>query len=178
MINNFQYSETELKKLLKSIVILYDTREHEGKNDHILSWFDDNKINYAKSKLPYGDYGFMLPKNDELGIIRDTYYTSQFCIERKANIDEIIGNFANDRDRIEDEFLRHQGKMILLIEDGNYADIRNGNYKSKYNSKSAIGTLHSFSVKYDVPFVFIKKEDSGCFIYCTFYYYLRSLISK
>jgi ERCC4-type nuclease len=178
MFNNYKFTETELKKILKSITILVDTREHDGKNDHILKWFDENKISYEKAKLPYGDYSFKLPKNDEFGILRDTFFTESISIERKANIDEIIGNFANDRDRIEDEFLRHHGSMILLIEDGNYSDIRNGNYKSKYNSKSAVGTLHSFSVKYNVPFIFLNKEDTGCFIYCTFYYYLRSLINK
>jgi ERCC4-type nuclease len=176
MVAKFKYTETELKKILKSIVILVDSREHDAKNDHILSWFDKNEIKYEKKKLDSGDYSFMLPKNEEFGIIRDTYYTD-FSIERKANIDEIIGNFANDRDRIEDEFLRHQGKLTLLIEDGNYGDIRNGNYKSQYNSKSAIGTLHSFSIKYNVPFIFINKEHTGCFIYCSFYYYLRTIIS-
>jgi ERCC4-type nuclease len=177
MIDKFRYSETELKKILKSIVILVDTREHDGKNTHILNWFDENKISYEKAKLPYGDYSFKLPRNEEFGIIRDIHYTDDISIERKANVDEIIGNFANDRNRIEDEMIRHKGKMILLIEDGNYSDIRNGNYKSKYNSKSAIGTLHSFSIKYNMPFMFISKEDIGCFIYCTFYYYLRSKIS-
>jgi ERCC4-type nuclease len=173
----YKYTETELKKLLKSIVILVDTREHEGKNEHILKWFDENEIKYEKKKLSAGDYSFYLSKNEEFGILRDTYFTDKICIERKANIDELIGNFASDRNRIEDEFLRYQGKMILLIEDGSYGDIRNGNYKSQYNSKSAIGTLHSFSIKYNVPFMFINKEHTGCFIYCSFYYYLRTIIS-
>jgi len=178
MIENFKYTESELKNILKSIVILVDTREREGKNDHILKWFDENKVQYKKAKIPNGDYSFYLPKNEEYGFIRDTYFTDSICIERKADIDEIIGNFANDRDRIEDEFLRHKGKMILLIEDGSYNDIRNGKYTSKYNSKSAIGTLHSFYNKYDVPFIFISKEDTGCFIYCSFYYHLRNKIIK
>lgn len=176
MINNYKYTESELKKLLKSIVILVDSREHDGKNDHILKWFDDNQIKYEKCKLMAGDYSFKLPRNEGFGILRDTFYESKICVERKANVDELIGNFATDRNRIEDEFLRYQGNMILLIEDGSYGDIRDGNYKSKYNPKSAIGTLHTFSQKYSVPFVFVEKEHTGCFIYCTMYYYLRSLI--
>ena len=87
MISNFKYTETELKKILKSIVILVDTREHDGKNTHILEWFDKNEIKYEKCKLPYGDYSFKLPQNEEFGIIRDTYYTQNICIERKANVD-------------------------------------------------------------------------------------------
>jgi hypothetical protein len=118
-----------------------------------------------------------LPKNEELSIPRDLYFTDQISIERKNSVDEIIGNFATDRNRIEDELLRHKGKLILVIEDGNYNDIRNGRYASKYNSKSAVGTFHSFWQRYDVPFLFIDKDDMGCFIYCTFYYYLRSLIT-
>lgn len=176
MQTKYKYTDAEVKIILKSIVILYDTREHDGKNDHILNWFDENKINYEKCKLPYGDYSFKLPQNEELGILRDTYYTDNICIERKANIDEIIGNFATDRDRIEDEFLRHKGIMKLVIEDGGYSDIRNGNYTSKYSSKSAIGTLHSLTDRYGISFVFINKEDIGCYIYCSFYYFLRNLI--
>jgi len=159
------------------LVIIYDSREQEGKNDHILKWFDDNGINHKKMKLPGGDYSVMLPSNEELSIPRDYYFLDSITVERKANVDELVGNFATDRNRIEDEFLRYKGNMTLLVEDGNYSDIRNGNYRSKYNSKSAVGTLHSFSLKYNVPFVFINKEDSGCFIYCTMYYYVRSLIT-
>lgn len=176
MIEGYKYTEAELKKLLKSIVILVDTREHESKNDHILKWFDDNEIKYKKIKLSGGDYSFYLPANEGLGIFRDHYYEGKISIERKNSVDELIGNFATDRNRIEDEFLRHQGKMILIIEEGTYSDIRNGNYRSKYNSKSAIGTLHSLSIRYDIPFIFLNKEDTGCFIYCYFYYYLRDLI--
>lgn len=171
-----RYSESELKKLLKTIVICYDGREQENK--HVLNWFDENKIAHEKISLNYGDYSYKLPKNEAFGIFNDLYFFEDICIERKNSVDEIIGNFASDRNRIEDEFLRHKGYMILAIEDDNYGDIRNGNYTSKYNAKSAVGTLHSFSLKYNVPFVFINKEDMGCFIYCTFYYYLRSQILK
>lgn len=172
MIENFKYTETELKKILKSLVVLIDTREQV--NEHITKWFDENGISHKSKKLEYGDYAFYLPQNPEMGILRDMYFTEQICIERKGSIDEIIGNFANDRNRIEDEFLRHQGLMTLIIEDGCYNDIRSGNYRSKYESKSAIGTLHSFSQRYNIPFVFLNKEDTGCFIYCTFYYFLRN----
>lgn len=176
MLDKYKYTDTELKKLLKSIVILVDTREQ--KNNHILKWFDDNDISYEKKSLQYGDYSFYLPKNEVLSIPRDLYFTDQISIERKANIDELIGNFATDRNRIEDELLRHKGEMILVIEEGSYNDIRNGKYTSKYNSKSAIGTLHTFWQRYNIPFVFINKEDTGYFIYCSFYYFLREILTN
>lgn len=171
MLGKYKYTDAELKKLLKSMVILTDTRERQ--NSHVLSWFDENKIKYESQKLEYGDYSFYLPQNDELSIPRNTYFPDKICIERKNSCDELIGNFANDRNRIEDEMLRHKGSMILVVEDGSYNDIRNGKYNSKYSSKSAVGTVHSFWQRYNVPFVFLKKEDMGCFIYCTFYYFLR-----
>jgi len=169
----YKYSDSELKKILKSIVILYDGREKV--NDHILKWFDDNKISYKKKTLLHGDYSFMLPKNEEFGILRDTFFIDKITVERKNSADELVGNFAKDRNRLEDEFLRHKGKMTLLIENSTYKDIKDGNYRSDYTSKSAIGTLHSFSEKYNVEFLFVDKEYTACYIYCKFYYYLRSL---
>lgn len=175
IINQYKYTEVELKTLLKSVVIITDTREKE--NLHILNWFDENEIKHERQKLNTGDYSFYLPKNEEHGIIKDIYYTDHISIERKNSVDELIGNFASDRERIENEFLRHRGKLILVIEDNGYGDIISGNYISKYNSKAVIGTLHSFSMRYDIPFIFINKADVGCFIYCTFYYFLRNIIN-
>jgi hypothetical protein len=124
--------------------------------------------------MDFGDYSFFIPANEKLSIPRDYYYTNNICIERKGSLDELVGNFSEDRDRIEDEFLRHRGKMFLLIEGSSYKDIYEGNYRSKYSSKSLVGTLHSFSDRYNVPYIFIDKEYSARYIYFTFYYYLRN----
>ena len=170
---NYKYTDTELKKILSSMVILVDSREQ--KNQNILSWYDKKKIPYEEHKLDYGDYSFYIPANLDLSIQRDTYYDKNICIEKKNSVDELVGNFATNRNRIEDEFIRHKGKMILVIEDSSYKDIYEGNYQSKYNSKSAVGTLHSFSERYNVPFIFLDKEYTAKYIFCTFYYYLREL---
>lgn len=171
MNNNYKYTESEQKKILSSVTILVDSREQ--KNQHILSWYDAKKIPYKEYKLDCGDYSFYVPANPELSIHRDTYYDKQVCIERKGTLDELIGNFS-ERTRIEDEFLRHKGNMTLLIENSSYKDMYEGNYQSKYNSKSAIGTLHSFSLRYNVPFVFLDASYSAKFIFCHFYYYLKN----
>jgi HEPN domain-containing protein len=174
MLNNYKYTEAEQKKILSSITILYDSREQ--KNQHILSWYDNKKIPYKKHTLDYGDYSFYIPANEELSIHRDIYFDKEISIERKGTLDEIIGNFSTDRDRIEDEFLRHKGNMTLIIENSSYSDMYEGNYKSKYTSKSAIGTLHSFSLRYNVPFIFLDNTHTAKFIYCHFYYYLRNIL--
>lgn len=55
----YKFSVEELKKLTKSMIILVDSREKQ--NDHILSYFDKQRIAYQKEKLEYGDYSFYLP---------------------------------------------------------------------------------------------------------------------
>jgi len=171
MIENFKYTEAELKKILSSMTIICDSREQQC--SHITEWFDKKKISYVSKKLDWGDYSFYIPKNPELGIIRDTYFNNQISIERKGCLDEIIENFV-ERDRLESEFLRHKGKMYLIIEDSTYDDMYEGKYQSKYASKSAIGTLHSMTDRYGLNFIFLNKEYTAKFIFCTFYYHLRN----
>lgn len=171
MLERYKYTDKEIKSILNSIVVLIDTREQS--NNHIIKWLEDKKINYKNIKLDYGDYSFYIPENKELNIERDIYFTNDICIERKNSTDEIIGNFSQDRNRIEDEFLRHKGKMILLIEDINfYANICEGNYKSQYSKNSAIGTFHSFIDRYNLYYMFVNKDYSARFICNIFKYFI------
>jgi len=160
---------------LKSIVILVDTREQ--KNEWIINYFDEKKIPYKIKKLDHGDYSYFIPKNDELNIPRELYMDQIVAVERKANLEELSGNMTTDRERLEKEFSLYKGKMHLLIENASYDDIYNNNYKTQYNKKSYMGSLHSFALRYDLSIMFMpKKECSGVFIFCTFYYHMKSLL--
>lgn len=162
---------------MSSIVILVDSREQV--NSHIKLWLKSHKINFVVQKLDFADYSFYIPKNIDFEIEEDIYFTNEISVERKANLEELSGNFSTDRERLAREFERHEGHMILMIEDSGYKDIINNNYKSKYPPQSYIGSLHSFSLRYDVPFIFVSKENSAHFIYYTFYYWLRNkLLNK
>jgi len=175
VISHYQYTDKELKTLLKSIVVITDSREQDG--DHIIKWFDLKGIPHIKQKLNFADYSFMLPAIQELGIMRDLYFTDKISIERKGSLEEVSGNFCNDRTRIESEFIRKKGKMLLLIENADYADIINHNYRTEYKPESFLATLHSFSERYDIPFTFMKdRNHSGKFIYYSFYYHLRNYL--
>lgn len=68
MLNFYKYTDKEKDELLSSMVILVDTRE---KQTHIIESFDQYKINYQRKALDYGDYSFMIPKNESLNIPRD-----------------------------------------------------------------------------------------------------------
>lgn len=174
MLEKYKYTDTEIKQILSSINILIDSNEKVY--DHITKWFDAKKIPYTVRKLPFADYSFYIPANEKLSIPRPLYFSDEICIERKANLNEFVTNLAEDRNRIEDEFLRHKGFMQLLIEDSKYTDVFKGEWNSKYEVKSLVGSLHSFSTRYNVPFIFIDKECTARYIYYTFYYYLRNLI--
>ena len=172
MIEQFKYTDSEIESLIKSQVILVDTREKA--NEHILKVFDDFKIPYKKKALERCDYSFYLPANDEFNIPRDLYFDKEVALERKASLEEISNNFTKERDRFEKEMALAPKNKILLIENCCYEDIITGNYKSNYNKKSFLGTLHTFYFRYNMPFFFIKdKTKTGIFIKKYFEYYLK-----
>jgi len=93
------------------------------------------------------------------------------------SLEELSGNFSQQRDRFEKEFILHKGKMYLLIENANYEDICNGNYKTEYNKKSYLGSLHSFANRYNINIMFMPNNQySGLYIWATFYYHLRNIL--
>lgn len=174
MIGRYKYTDTEEKELLDSVVILVDTREKV--NDHIVEYFDKYGIPYKKKALAHGDYSFFVPKNEALGILRDTYFDGEIILERKASLDELSNNLSNERDRFEKELSNAKAKTkYLLIENANYSDVVNGNYRTSYNKKSFLGSLHSFNHKYGLQIVFMPDNQfSAPFIIGTFRYFLRN----
>lgn len=172
----YKYTDSEIKALLKSLIVLVDTREQVNK--HIIDYFDKKEILFKEAKLDFGDYSFMLPANQELGIHRDLYFTNEIVIERKGNLEELSGNLTKDRTRIESELLRSKGKVLLLIEGASYEDIVQHNYNTQYNPKSFIATLKAFECRYNMNTSFIHKPFTGNFIYFTFYYFLREYLKN
>jgi len=172
----YRYTKTELKELLKSFVVLVDTREK--KNNHILNYFDDQDIKYKNKKLDFGDYSFYLPKNKKLGIMKDLYFTDQLAIERKKNLKELSGNMTKNRARFENELIRsNNAKMILLIEEGSgYQKIINGYYDTQYKPKAFLAGLLTYKNRYDLRIEFISKELTGTLIKYELHYYLREYL--
>ena len=165
-----KYNSREQYEIIKSMIILTDSREK--KNTHIIKLFDEQNIKHRVEKLDFGDYTFIIPANEDLGIKEDIHFHNLVSIERKSGIDEVCGNITVGRKRFEAEYARHKGLMVLMIEDDRYSDICEGNYKSKVSHKSLLGTLHKWQIKYDVPFIFVEKQYAGVYICQTFKYYL------
>jgi len=174
MIELFKYTDREIKEILKSMVVLVDTREQE--NSHIIDYFNKRGILFKNHKLYYGDYSCMIPKSEEHGISRDIYFDNTLVIERKGSLEELSGNFTKDRNRIEEEFTRAKGKVNLMIEGAVYEDIIKHNYNTQYDPKSFIATLKAFEARYGINISFISKLASGNFIYHTLYYHIREYL--
>lgn len=175
MLDKFKYTDKELDELVKSLTILVDTREKN--NQHLLDYWDDKGINHKKKALSYGDYSFMIPKNEDLNIPRDIYFDGEIIIERKGSLEEISGNLTKERDRLEKEFSLSPKTKVLLIENGTYGDVVTGNYNTQYNKKSFWASLHSFWHKYNIPVFFMPDTKySGIFVRGYFEYYLKNYL--
>lgn len=113
-----------------------------------------------------------------MGIMRDKYFYEEIFIEKKNSAEELSGNLTQTRTRFEEEFAKSSAKKkYLLIENCNYQDIVDGNYNTQYNSKSYLGSIHSFNHKYNLEIVFMPNpEYTPIFIFGVFNYYLRNLL--
>ena len=181
-IDSLTFTDSQRKKLLDSIVILVDTREHKGKNDHILDWFDKQNIPWERKKLNAGDYSLYLPKNEKLGITQDISFEDEVMVERKASLIELSGNItakggSKPGQRIENEFARSPKNKVLLIENASYEKLVTGNYNTDFAPKAFWAKLFTYWHRYDVPTYFMENTRySGQFIYGYLYYYLRERI--
>ena len=176
MLNRRKYIDLEIQKILKHMSILVDSREKS--NSHLLNYWDKHGIKYEVMGIPAGDYSFALESIPELDLPHKQFFYNDIIIERKNSLEELSGCFSQTRERFNDEWSRCYAKRkYLLVENNTYDDLVNGRYNTKYNSKSFLGSLHSFNAKYGLEVVFMpNKELSPVFILATFQYYLRYLI--
>lgn len=180
----YKFSETEINKLLKeNFLILYDTREQQ--NQHVLDYFEKNKISYKKQKLDEGDYTGIITRREDMGIYRDIYFP--VAVERKNSVDELAGNLSEDTDSRDDirlirELQRAKTKGIkiyLIIEDKNGMEhIKTGNYRSLYKPKSFIGRLSSIQDLYLYDTIFTENKNTGFEIYRKLYYSVRNFLKE
>ncbi len=178
-LNNYHYTDKEIKAILDSIIIIIDTREQE--NEHITDYFDKKKIAYRSQKLNTGDYSFCIPANSQLNIPREIHFDKDIAIERKATLEEISNNLTHERTAFENEMIRatRLKQFYLLIENQNALDdIILKNYKTDFNEKSFFSSLISFIIKYNIKLMNINKRNSGVLIYYILRNYLKSFLEN
>ena len=152
-----------------------DSREKKKELARITKQFDHLGVDYFVSKLYVGDY--MSLDNPRL------------VIDRKKDLQEIIGNITTQHERFRDELIRaqeHKIKIIVLCEHGNgitdLSDLifwdnprlKMGEWRMqdghpvkvlKY-PKATTGTqlykaLKTIQERYGVEFLFCDKKDTG-----------------
>jgi hypothetical protein len=198
----YRFTDTEINKLLKNIVILVDKREQN--NIHILEYFKKHKRKYKDQSLKEGDYSAYIAYNEEtskilnsVGVYRDLYMTNEILIERKGSLDEVAGNlcsrnakydaFGNqiiaenkERERFKFELTRIRNcnaTLFLFIEDKNgNENIRTGNYRSEYTPEAFLGSLKSFEAEFKFAYKFLDKSLMGSEIFFTIYYHIRDIL--
>ena len=89
MLNRRKYTDSEIQKILKNMIILVDSREKSA--NHITEYFDKHKIKYEVMALPSGDYSFALDAIPELDLPHKTYYYNDILLERKNSLEELSG---------------------------------------------------------------------------------------
>lgn len=177
---NYKFSDIELKKILKEMVILIDTREKSNK--HIIKWFGEKKIKCKVQKLDFGDYSAYIPSGSIKGIDRDLYFTQSICIERKANIDELASNLKDGAVRLKNElmaFNKYNIKYFIFLEDSLFhKHLRNGNYRSMYDSKTLYARLKGIEAEFNTIIIPIGTDYIASEIYSTLYYQIRNILKR
>lgn len=167
----YKYTDSELKALLSSMIVLVDTREQI--NEHVTAYFDKKKIAYTSMKLDTGDYSAMLPKNVDLGIYRDTYFP--IVIERKNSIDELANSIKVER--FEHELIRAQKMDFTLLVEDSYENLVHARYRSQYNAKALLARIKTFEARYNFNTTFLQdKQLIGNWIYWHLYYRVRTAL--
>ena len=177
-----RYSDKEKWAILKQMGVLADTREQVW--GHVKAALEGAGCPVERGKLDQGDYTAFVPMSAFPGFqdVEGMYsLQDEVVIERKANLDEIAGNFTTGRDRFEREFIRAKSKGIkvyLLIENASWADIFSHNYRSQLNPKSLEGSLRSWQAKYNVSIEFCRPEESARAIYNILHYWLKARLEE
>ena len=175
MISQYRYTDSETKQLLQTLTVICDTREQQ--NGHITGYFTQKGIPYISRALSFGDYSYYLPACPELGIVRNMFFTDDIVVERKASLEELSGNLAQQRDRFENEFLRAGAcDITLMVENGSYAGIMNHEYRTDFNEKAFIASLMAWQQRYKIHIAFVSAAYAGQFIYSKLYYHLREIL--
>lgn len=203
----YRFTDNELKNILKSLVVIVDTREQA--NYHVIDWLDKNKKPYKVQKLDYGDYSCFIPNGSFQGQTRDIYFTDEIAIERKFCIDELAMNLKDnktnineikkeivdllgekylekvlktDYNRLKNEFAnmnRYDIEFFIFLEDKHFDEnIRNGNFRAQYEPKTLYARLKALEREFHTMIRPISKDVMGSEIYNTLKYGVRNVLKN
>ena len=145
----------ELQKTLDSMVLLVDSREKptaEAKK----RW-ESFGVPYRIQGLRSGDYTaeFILPNGETFSL------ENYAVLERKMSVDELCGNFCQNRARFIREFERIKeagAKAYIVVEGASWETIYNHRYHSKMSPQALVASLTAWMARYNAHIIFCKAE--------------------
>lgn len=152
---------TKTTPKLKTFTIIEDTREQRPLD---FSKFSEI-VGVKRATLPTGDYsiegwgGRLLSEDKKTK--EQVWEPFGICIERKADLNELIGNMTVDHDQFERRLWRmmRYEVAIIMVECGSLSDAMNGRYRSFAEPKSVAGWLCAIEEKYHIPIRFFNNRS-------------------
>ena len=147
----------EIENTLKTLTLIVDTREQD--TTRARRRFARIDLPYVRKALNFGDYSCFvtLPDGTELD------FSGSVSIERKMDLDEIIGCFTRHRARFAREFERakeHHAKLYLLIENASWEKVLKANYRSKMNANALLASMTAWLARYDCQLIMCDELTS------------------
>lgn len=176
-----KYSPFELERMLKSMVVLVDTREHPNKAfERRVESFG---CPWKRTKLDFGDYSckYIDIEGQEVSL------SAHVVIERKQDGNELAMCLGTQRKRFEREFIRAKeaGAVIyLLVEEENWESLYAGEYgkspryRSKLSPKALTASIHAWQARYRMNLQFCSKATTGVLIADILRYELREMLEN
>ena len=146
----------ELQKTLDSMVLLVDSREKP--TDEAKKRWESFGVPYVIEPLKSADYTarFRLPNGEWFSL------ESYAVIERKSGIEELCGNFCQNRARFIREFERIKeagAKAYIVIEGGaSWEAIYNHRYHSQMSPQALVASLTAWMARYNAHIIFCRAE--------------------
>lgn len=165
----------EIRDVLASMVILYDSRERE--TPALKKRLNATGRPVERVALVSGDYSCKIVLPDGTG----ASLAGKICIERKMSLTEVSQNFTKHRDRFIREFERFRemgGKPYLLIENASWEDVINHKYRSQFDPKAFIASLMAWQARYGTHVLFCKPETTGYLMERVFYYEVKEMLER
>ena len=160
----------EVKAALKSMVILWDTREQQ--TPRARKRMEQVQVPIERVALSFGDYS---AKCDALDL-RDSV-----AIERKMDLTELAHCYCQDRKRFTREFERakeSRAKLYLLIENGSLDDAYSGHYRARVHPASLTASILAWLARYDCQILFCNANNTGKVVHDVLYRELKERLEE
>lgn len=160
----------EVNAALKSMVILWDTREQQ--TPRARKRLEQIQVPIERVALSFGDYSAKCNALD----LRDSV-----AIERKMDLTELAHCYCQDRERFTREFERAKesgAKLYLLIENGSLDDAYSGHYRARVHPASLTASILAWLARYDCQILFCNANNTGKVVHDVLYRELKERLEE